>query len=71
MSGMYVRVNLPLAGILDAFAVPQKALTRGKTDTVMVVNAQGGVEPRTVKVGGQKAMRGLLPKAYRQATVWW
>ncbi|QMT31156.1 efflux RND transporter periplasmic adaptor subunit [Alysiella filiformis] len=54
MSGMYVRVNLPLAGILDAFAVPQKALTRGKTDTVMVVNAQGGVEPRTVKVGGQK-----------------
>lgn len=54
MSGMYVRVELPLAGILDAFLVPQKSVTRGKTDTVMVVNAQGNPEPRTVKIGGQK-----------------
>lgn len=54
MSGMYVRVNLPLAGILDAFVVPQQAVTRGQTDTVMVVNAQGNPEARTVKIAEQK-----------------
>lgn len=54
MSGMYVRVNLPLAGILNAFVVPQQAVTRGTPDTVMIVNAQGGMEPRVVKIGGQR-----------------
>lgn len=54
MSGMYVRVNLPLAGVLDAFLVPQRALTRGAKDTVMVINAQGLPEQREVKVVGQK-----------------
>lgn len=54
MSGMYVRVNLPLAGILNAFVVPQQAVTRGTPDTVMIVNAQGGMEPRVVKVESQR-----------------
>lgn len=54
MSGMYVRVKLPLAGVLNAFVVPQQAVTRGQTDTVLVVNAQGGMEPRVVKITGQK-----------------
>lgn len=54
MSGMYVRVNLPLAGILGAYVVPQRAVTRGKTDTVMVANSNGELTPRTVKIGGQK-----------------
>ena len=55
MDGLYVRVKLPLAGILDAFLVPQSAVTRGKTDTVMIVNSEGKMEPRTVKIGGEKS----------------
>lgn len=54
MNGMYVRVNLPLAGILGAFPVPQRAVTRGKTDSVMLAKEDGTLEPRTVKVSGQK-----------------
>lgn len=54
MSGMYVRVILPLAGILDAYVVPQQAVNRGQTDTLMIANQNGELEPRTVKIGGQK-----------------
>lgn len=54
MAGMYVRVNLPLAGVVGAFPVPQKAVTRGKTDTVMIVNSAGQPESRTVKIAGQR-----------------
>ena len=54
MNGLYVRVKLPLAAIDNAFAVPQQAVTRGTPDIVMVVNAQGGMEPRPVKIAGQK-----------------
>lgn len=54
MSGMYVRVILPLAGILDAYVVPQRAVTRGKTNTVTIANTKGELESRNVKIGGQK-----------------
>ena len=54
MNGLYVRVKLPLSAIDNAFAVPQQAVTRGTPDIVMVVNAQGGMEPRPVKIAGQK-----------------
>lgn len=54
MSGLYVRVKLPIAGVTDAFVVPQQAVTRGQHDIVMIVNAQGGMEPRPVKIAGQK-----------------
>lgn len=30
----------------NAFIVPQQAVTRGAKDTVMIVNAQGGITPR-------------------------
>ncbi|WP_038312725.1 efflux RND transporter periplasmic adaptor subunit [Kingella kingae] len=53
-SGMYVRVKLPLAGVLNAFVVPQQSVTRGEKDTVMVVTPEGKMEPRVVKVTGQK-----------------
>lgn len=53
-SGMYVRVKLPLAGVLNAFVVPQQSVTRGDKDTVMVVTPEGKMEPRVVKVTGQK-----------------
>ncbi|MDO4997913.1 MAG: efflux RND transporter periplasmic adaptor subunit [Neisseria sp.] len=49
---LYVRVRLPQADVANAFLVPQQSVTRGDNDTVMIVNAQGGMEPRTVKVAG-------------------
>lgn len=54
MSGLYVRVKLPLAGVLNAFVVPQQAVTRGTPDVVMVVTPEGKIEPRPVKITGQK-----------------
>lgn len=54
MSGLYVRVKLPLAGVLNAFVVPQQAVTRGDKDIVMVVTPEGEMQPRPVKITGQK-----------------
>lgn len=54
LSGLYVRVSLPLADMDNVFTVPQQAVTRGDKDTVMIVNAEGGMEPRTVKVEQQQ-----------------
>ena len=54
MSGLYVRVKLPLAGVTNAFVVPQQAVTRGAQDIVLVVTPDGKMQPRPVKVTGQK-----------------
>lgn len=54
MSGLYVRVRLPLAGVTNAFVVPQQAVTRGEKDIVMVVTPAGEMQPRPVKITGQK-----------------
>ncbi len=60
MSGMYVRVNVPLAGILGAYVIPQRAVTRGKTDTITIATSEGKLEPRTVKIGGQKGSNWVI-----------
>jgi membrane fusion protein (multidrug efflux system) len=50
---MYVRVQLEQARATNAILLPQQAVTRAGTgDTVLVVDAQGHVQPRPVKVGG-------------------
>lgn len=54
LNGMYVRVNLPQVGVLGAYPVPQRAVTRGKTDTVLVINGEDKPESRTVKISGQR-----------------
>ena len=54
MSGLYVRVRLPLSAVPNAFVVPQKAVTRGTPDIVMVVSPEGKMEGRPVKVTGQR-----------------
>ena len=54
LPNLYVRVRMPQAEIADAFVVPQQAVSRGQQDTVMVVNADGGMEPRVVTVAGQQ-----------------
>ncbi|MDO4906486.1 efflux RND transporter periplasmic adaptor subunit [Neisseria sp.] len=53
LPNLYVRVSLPQADMDDVFVVPQQAVTRGKQNTVMIVNAQGGMEPRVVTVEQQ------------------
>ena len=55
LPGMYVRVKLEQAQVGNAILLPQQAVTRsGQGDTVMVVDAEGKVAPRPVKVGAQQ-----------------
>lgn len=55
LPGLFVRVRLEQAQATNAMTVPQQAVTRsGQGDTVMVVDAQGKVSPRPVKVGSAK-----------------
>jgi membrane fusion protein (multidrug efflux system) len=52
LPGMYVRVRLEQAETPTGILVPQQAVQRGSTgDSVMVVGADGKVQPRPVKVG--------------------
>jgi len=55
LPGLFVRARLAQAQIGNAVLLPQQSVTRGATgDTVMVVNADGGIAPRPVKVAGQQ-----------------
>ncbi|QCB45880.1 efflux RND transporter periplasmic adaptor subunit [Hydrogenophaga sp. PAMC20947] len=55
LPGLYVRVRLEQATATDAITLPQQAVTRsGQGDSVMVVDAEGKVAPRSIKVGGQQ-----------------
>ena len=55
LPGLYVRVRLEQATARDAITLPQQAVTRSaRGDTVMVVDAEGKVAPRPVKLGGQQ-----------------
>ncbi len=55
LPGLYVRVLLEQSQISDAITLPQQAVTRSNNgDSVMVVDAEGKVAPRPVKVGGQQ-----------------
>jgi membrane fusion protein (multidrug efflux system) len=53
LPGLYVRVRLAQAEVDGGLMLPQQAVTRGATgDVAMVVDAQGMVTPRPVKLGG-------------------
>lgn len=55
LPGLYVRVRLEQAKASNAITLPQQAVTRSpQGDTVMVVDADGKVSPRPVKVGNQQ-----------------
>ena len=60
LPGLYVRVRLPQGVIDDAFVVPQQAVTRGAQDSVLIVNAAGGMEPRVVEVAGQQGSNWIV-----------
>jgi membrane fusion protein (multidrug efflux system) len=56
LPGLYVRVRLEQAKAGNAVLLPQQAVTRNaQGDTAMVVDKDGKVTPRTIKVGGEQA----------------
>jgi len=67
LPGMYVRVRLEQAKAANALLLPQQAVTRSpQGDSVMVVAADGKVNPRPVKIGGSQnghwvVLEGLQP----------
>lgn len=66
--GLYVRVNVPQERIDSAYLIPQQAVTRGTTDTVMIVDEDGSFRAQPVTVGGQRNQswiitNGLTPDA--------
>lgn len=60
MPGLYVRVLMDQVAVDNAFVVPQQAVTRGTKDTVMIVNAQGGMESREVTVAQQQGANWIV-----------
>ncbi|MGI9216824.1 MAG: efflux RND transporter periplasmic adaptor subunit [Hydrogenophaga sp.] len=61
LPGLYVRVRLEQAVARDAITLPQQAVTRtAQGDTVSVVGADGKIEKRTVKIGGQQGGRWVV-----------
>ena len=61
LPGLYVRVRLEQVVASNSIALPQQAVTRSpQGDTVMVVDAQGKVAPRPVKIGGQRGNQWIV-----------
>ncbi len=61
LPGLYVRVRLEQAVASNAIALPQQAVTRSpQGDVVMVVDAQGKVAPRPVRIGGQRGNQWIV-----------
>ncbi|STZ76729.1 efflux RND transporter periplasmic adaptor subunit [Bergeriella denitrificans] len=60
LPGLYVRVLMNQADVANAYVVPQQAVTRGDKDTVLIVNAQGGMEPRVVTVAQQQGSNWII-----------
>lgn len=59
--GLYVRVRLEQSLASNAIVLPQQSLTRSpQGDTVMVVDSEGKVKPRPVKVGGQRGTQWVV-----------
>ncbi len=55
LPGLYVRVRLEQAQATNAILVPQQAVTRtAQGDSVMIVDAEGKVSPRKIKIGSAK-----------------
>ena len=53
LPGLYVRVRLPQAQANHAYLIPQRAVTRGAKDTVVVVAADGSMRQQEITIAGQ------------------
>jgi membrane fusion protein (multidrug efflux system) len=67
LPGLYVRVRIEQATASDAVLLPQQAVTRSaQGDSVLVVDGEGMVSPRSVTLGGEQnaqwvVLEGLKP----------
>ncbi|PSJ80512.1 efflux RND transporter periplasmic adaptor subunit [Neisseria iguanae] len=66
LPGLYVRVLMNQADVANAFVVPQQAVTRGDKDTVVIVNAQGAMEPRVVTVAQQQGAYWIITEGLNE-----
>ncbi len=61
LPGLYVRVRLEQAKVSNAITLPQQAVTRStQGDTVMVVDAEGKVSTRPVKIDSAKGNQWVI-----------
>lgn len=58
--GLFVSVHIANTEIPNAILLPQQAVTRGQTDTVMIVKADGTYEPRPVVLAGQQNQNWII-----------
>ena len=66
LPGMYVRVRLQQAQVEGAILLPQQAVTRGSHgDSVMVVDAEGKVAPRQIKIRGAKGDQWIVTEGLK------
>ena len=60
LPGLYVRVRLPQAQANRAYLIPQRAVTRGAKDTVVVVAADGSMRQQEVTIAGQSGNNWII-----------
>jgi membrane fusion protein, multidrug efflux system len=61
LPGMFVRVRLEQAEVAGGMLLPQQAVTRStQGDAVMVVDAEGMVTPRPIKLGGARGTQWVV-----------
>ncbi|MBH5329655.1 efflux RND transporter periplasmic adaptor subunit [Eikenella sp. S3360] len=60
LPGLYVQVRLPQAQVSSAYLIPQRAVTRGAKDTVVVVAADGSMRPQEVTIAGQSGNNWII-----------
>ncbi|MDO4878023.1 MAG: efflux RND transporter periplasmic adaptor subunit [Neisseria sp.] len=65
LPNLYVRAVMAQSEVKNAFVVPQQAVTRGNQDTLLIVNAQGGMESRTVHVAGQQGSNWIITEGLK------
>lgn len=53
LPGLYVRVRLPQAQANSAYLIPQRAVTRGTKNTVVIVAPDGSMRQQEVTIAGQ------------------
>lgn len=58
--GLFVSVHIANTEIPNAILLPQQAVTRGQTDTVMIVKADGTYAPRPVVLAGQQNQQWII-----------
>lgn len=58
--GLFVSVRIANTEIPNAILLPQQAVTRGQTDTVMIAKADGTYEPRPVVLAGQQNQNWII-----------